>query len=280
MIQIGKFNELEYKRKTVAGLILGNDDQEVLLPFNYAPKNVEPGDTLNVFVYLHSDGRILATTQTPFAVAGEFAYLKVVEVTEIGAFMDLGIDKDVFVPKSEQKRPMRISEKHVVYIYVDKRTDRLLGSSRISNFVEVDEFDVEMGDEVELLIWDQSELGYSAIINQKYMGLLYRNELYEKLEIGETRKGYIKKIREENLIDLTLQPLGYKHILDTKETLLNKLKENEGRLSLGDKSSPDEIYRELKISKKAFKKTSGALYKERLIEISDYEIRLVKENED
>ena len=277
MIEIGKYNELEYKRKTVAGLILGDEYEEVLLPFNYSPKNVEPGDTLRVFVYLHQDGRVVATTQTPFASAEEFAYLKVIEVTDIGAFMDLGIDKDLFVPKSEQKRPMHISERHVVYVYVDERNNRLLGSSKLTNYVEVEDFDVAVGDEVDLLIFDQSELGYSAIINQKYMGLLYRNELYEKLEIGERRKGYIKKIREENLIDLSLQPQGYKHILDTKDALLNKLEENNGRLDLGDKSSPDEIYKKLNISKKAFKKTIGGLYKDRLVEIGDYEIKLIKE---
>ena len=277
MIEIGKYNELEYKRKTVAGLILGDEYEEVLLPFNYSPKNVEPGDTLRVFVYLHQDGRVVATTQTPFASAEEFAYLKVIEVTDIGAFMDLGIDKDLFVPKSEQKRPMHISERHVVYVYVDERNNRLLGSSKLTNYVEVEDFDVAVGDEVDLLISDQSELGYSAIINQKYMGLLYRNELYEKLEIGERRKGYIKKIREENLIDLSLQPQGYKHILDTKDALLNKLEENNGRLDLGDKSSPDEIYKKLNISKKAFKKTIGGLYKDRLVEIGDYEIKLIKE---
>ena len=276
MIIIGKFNELEYKRKTVAGLILGNEDQEVLLPFNHSPKNAEPGDLLHVFVYLHNDGRIVATTQMPYACAGEFAFLKVIEVTEIGSFMDLGIDKDLFVPKSEQKRPMRIGEKHVVYVYVDERNNRLLGSSKISNHILEDDFNLDVGDEVDLLIFDQSELGFSAIVNQQYTGLLYRNELFEKLEIGETRKGFVKKIREENLIDLSLQPQGYKHILDTKETLLNKLKENDGKLPLGDKSSPEDIYRQLRISKKAFKKTVGALYKEQLVEISDYEITLVK----
>lgn len=275
MIQIGKFNELDFKRKTVAGLILGDEDDEVLLPFNYSPKNIEPGDSLRVFVYLHTDGRTIATTQTPFATAGEFAFLKVIEVTDIGVFMDLGIDKDLFVPKSEQKRPMRLGEKHVVYVFVDERTNRLLGSSKITNHTD-EELDVEVGDEVDLLIFDQSELGFSAIINQRFTGLLYRNELYEKLTPGVIRKGFIKKIREGNLIDLSLQPQGYKHILDSKETLLNKLKENDGKLPVGDKSLPEEIYQRLKISKKAFKKSVGALYKDRIIEISDHEIRLIR----
>ena len=275
MIQIGKFNELEYKRKTVAGLILGDEEQDVLLPFNHAPKNLEPGDMVRVFVYLHSDGRVAATTSAPYATAGEFAHLKVIEVADTGAFMDLGIDKDLFVPKSEQKRPMRLGEKHVVYVFVDDRNKRLLGSSKIANHITLQEPTFEAGQEVDLLIFDRSELGFSAIINQEYVGLLYHNEIYEKLSIGDSRKGYIKKIREGDLIDLSLQPQGYKHILDTKTTLIDTLKENGGYLPLGDKSTPEEIYNRLKISKKAFKKTVGALYKERLIDISDYEIRLV-----
>ena len=275
MIEIGKYNELRFVKKTDMGLILTDGEKEVLLPYNHAPNNVEQGDNLHVFVYIHSDGRTVATTQAPLACVGEFALLKVVDSNENGVFMDLGIDKDVFVPEREQKRPMIIGEKYVVYVYLDEINDRMLASSKLANYVEEADFDFEVGDEVSLLISDRSDLGYSAIINQQYMGLLYHNEVFEELHPGDLRRGFIKKITSENKIDLSLQVIGFKHILDLKDSLMIELKDNNGLLSLGDKSSPEEIYRRLKISKKAFKKTIGSLYKERLIEISDYEVKLV-----
>lgn len=275
MIRIGEINELEYQRKTEAGLLLGNEEEKVILPFMHAPKNLEPGDSVEVFVYMNSDGRMMATTRQPLACANQFAYLKAVDSNEHGVYLDVGIEKDVFVPAREQKKPMRVGEKYLVYVYLDQRNQRLLASSRLANFTQEENFEFEAGDEVDLLICDESELGYSAIINQKYMGLLYRNEVFDKLRIGEKRKGYIKKIREENKIDLSLQPQGYGHVLETKDVILQKLKDNDGVLDLGDKSSPEEISRRLHISKKVFKKTIGSLYKERLIEIGDHEIRLI-----
>ncbi|HEY0894997.1 MAG TPA: S1-like domain-containing RNA-binding protein [Sphingobacteriaceae bacterium] len=276
MIRIGEMNELEYQRKTDAGLILGNDQERVILPFMHAPKGLEPGDTLQVFVYMNSDGRMMATTQTPLATAGQFAYLKAVDSSEHGVYLDLGIEKDVFAPARAQKKPMRVGEKYVVYIHLDDRNHRLLASSRLSDFARQEDFDLEAGDPADLLIAEQSDLGYTAVINQKFLGLLYRNEVFDQLRIGEKRKGYIKKIREENKIDLTLQPQGYGHVLETRDMLLQKLEENGGVLELGDKTSPEEITRRLHISKKVFKKTIGSLYKERLIEIGDHEIRLSK----
>ena len=275
MVRIGEINELEYQRKSEAGLILGNEEEKVILPFIHAPKGLEPGDSVEVFVYINSDGRLMATTRQPLASANQFAYLKAVDANDHGAYLDLGIEKDVFVPAREQKKPMRVGEKYLVYIYLDRQNQKLLASSRLSNFVAEENFDFAAGDEVDLLICDESELGYSAIINQKFMGLLYRNEVFDKLRIGEKRKGYIKKIREENKVDLSLQPQGYGHVLETKDVLLQKLKDNDGVLDLGDKSSPEEITRRLHISKKVFKKTIGSLYKERLIEIGDHEIRLI-----
>jgi uncharacterized protein len=275
MIRIGEINELEYQRKTDAGLILGDEQEKVILPFTHAPKGLEPGEMLPVFVYMNSDGRMMATTQTPIASAGQFAYLKAVDSNEHGFYLDLGIEKDVFVPAREQKKPMRVGEKYVVYIYLDDRNKRLLASSRLVDFAQQERFDLAVGDEVDLLIAEQSDLGYTAVINQRYLGLLYRNEVFDQLRIGERRKGYIKKVREENKIDLSLQPQGYGHVLETREQLLQKLKDNNGVLDLGDKSSPEEITRRLHISKKVFKKTIGSLYKERLIEIGDHEIRLL-----
>jgi len=274
MIEIGKFNELRFIKKTENGLILTEGEKEVLLPYVYAPEGAEIGDNLHVFVYIHSDGRLMATTETPLAQIDEFAFLEVVDVNENGAFMDMGIGKDVFVPNKEQNRPMKIGQKYVVFLYNDEKTERITASSYLSDFINQDEHDFEEGDEVRLLITDESDLGFSSIINQQYMGLIYRNEVFEDLKPGDQKRGFIKKIREGNKIDLSLQVIGFKHILDLKDSLMIDLQENNVSILLGDKSSPEDIYNRLKISKKAFKKAIGSLYKERLITISDHEIKL------
>ncbi len=275
MIEVGKYNELRFIKKTDAGLILTDGEKEVLLPYVLAPEGVQAGDNLHVFVYIHSDGRLMATTETPLATVGEFALLTVVDKNEEGVFMDMGIGKDVFVPEREQKRPMQVGKKYVVYLYSDEKNGKITASSRLADFIDQDEHDLEQGDEVSLMITEESDLGYSAIINQKYMGLLYHNEVFEDLKPGDIRRGFIKKIREENKIDLSLQVIGFRHILDLKDSLMIDLEQNNGSILLGDKSSPEEIYNRLKISKKAFKKAIGSLYKERLIEISDFEIKIV-----
>jgi predicted RNA-binding protein (virulence factor B family) len=280
MVEIGKFNELRFIKKTENGLILTEGEKEVLLPYVHAPEGAEIGDNLHVFVYIHSDGRLMATTETPIAQVDEFAFLEVVDENENGAFMDMGIGKDVFVPNKEQKRPMKIGQKYVVFLYNDEKTERITASSYLSDFINQDEHDFEEGDEVRLLITDESDLGFSAIINQRFMGLLYRNEVFEDLKPGDQKRGFIKKIREGNKIDLSLQVIGFKHILDLKDSLMIDLQENNGSILLGDKSSPEDIYNRLKISKKAFKKAIGSLYKERLITISDHEIKLVPKEKD
>lgn len=275
MIEIGKFNELRFIKKTEAGLVLTDGEKEVVLPYVHAPQTAEVGDNMHVFVYIHSDGRLMATTETPVAMVDEFAFLEVVDVNEQGAFMDMGIGKDVFVPEREQKRPMKVGQKHVVFLYTDDRNERITASSRLTDFIDQDMHDLEEGDEVSLLIFDESDLGYSAIINQKYAGLLYHNEVFEDLKPGDVRRGFVKKIREENKIDLSLQVIGFRHILDLKDTLLQELRQNGGMISLGDRSSPEDIYNQLKISKKAFKKAVGSLYKERLVVVTDDSVKLV-----
>ena len=275
MIEIGKFNELRFIKKTDNGLVLTDGEKEVLLPNNVAPEGAEIGDNLHVFAYIHSDGRLMATTEIPLAQVDEFAFLEVVDQNENGVFMDMGIGKDVFVPEREQKRPMKIGQKYVVFLFNEEKADRITGSSLLSEFINQDEHEFEEGDEVRLLITEESDLGFSAVINQRFMGLLYRNEVFEDLKPGDQRRGFIKKIREGNKIDLSLQVIGFKHILDLKDSLMIDLQKNNGSILLGDKSSPEEIYNRLKISKKAFKKAIGSLYKERLIIVSDDEIKLV-----
>ena len=279
MIAIGQYNDLRIINKTETGLILTDGDKEVLLPYNLVPPNTETGENINVFVYVHKDGRLLATTKRPLACVGDFAYLTVVDDGEDGVFMDLGIDKDVYVPEKEQKRPMFKGDKHVVYVFLDGSNDRMVASSRLTNFVEEEDIDLDEGDEVSLLIVDRSDLGFNAIVNNKYIGLLYTNELFDELHSGEIRKGWLKKIRVDGKIDLSLQPMGYSHILDNKNSVLEELKASGGAISLGDKSSPDAIYDRFKLSKNAFKKIIGGLYKDRLITITDHEIKLFKDEE-
>jgi predicted RNA-binding protein (virulence factor B family) len=275
MIAIGQYNDLRIINKTDQGLILTDGDKEVLLPYTVVPQNTEIGDNIHIFVYMHKDGTLMATSKRPYACVGDFAYLTVVDESQDGVFMDLGIGKDIYVPQKEQKRPMFKGDKHVVYVFLDESNDRMVASSRLTNFVEEEEIDLEEGDEVSLLIVDRSDLGFNAIIDNKYIGLLYSNELFDELQPGEVRKGWVKKIRVEGKIDLSLQPMGYGHILDTKEILFEELKASNGVIQLGDKSSPEDIYHRFKISKNAFKKTIGALYKERRITIADHEIRIL-----
>jgi uncharacterized protein len=279
MIKIGTYNYLKVKNTSPEGLILTDGEQEVLLPDS--KQAAEIGEELLVFVYHHKDGNIIATSKRPYACAGDFAFLKVVDKNASGTFMDLGIDKDLFIPSEKQLYPLEKGKKYVVYVYLDKLEGKLTATTWLEDKAETDLRNLEEGDEVSLMIYDKSDLGYSAIINNKYIGLLYRNEVYEELEIGESRVGYIKKIREENnKIDLSLRQVGFDFILDSRDVVLNILKKNGGVLNLGDKSSPDEIRDRLKMSKKAFKQVIGGLYKQRLITMTENEIRLVPEEKD
>jgi predicted RNA-binding protein (virulence factor B family) len=274
MIQIGQYNELEIVKKGPGGLILTDGKDEITLPYKFAPETFHPGEKIEVFVLNDSDNNLIATTEEPLAIVGDFACLQVLEVNEYGAFLDWGISKDVFVPFREQRVPMKVGYSYVVYIYLDEESSRIAASSKWSKFLSTD-LKLKVEDEVQLLIAEQTDLGFKAIINNKYLGLLYKNEIFEPLETGDKKKGYIKQIREDDKIDLCLQIKGYEHIEDTKYKILHLLEINKGTLELGDKSSPEEIYQKLKISKKAFKKTIGGLYKDGLVTISDYKTTLV-----
>lgn len=266
-MEIGKYNKLRVAGKNSEGLSLSDGEREILLPYNDVPTGIEIGDILNIFVFVNKEGNTIATTKTAHAEVGDFAYLTVVDATEDGAYLDLGIGKDIYVPSREQKRAMQRGDSYVVYIYLDDSNQRMLASSRLDKFIEEEDFDFDEGDEVNLLISEQTDLGFNAIINNRYIGLLYHNELFANLAPGDERKGWIKKVRVEGKIDLSLQPMGYGHILDTKDVIFKELKANGGKIPLGDKSSPEEIYDRFQISKSAFKKAIGGLYKERAITI-------------
>jgi uncharacterized protein len=276
MPEIGKYNRLTVKTKSPIGLYLTDGPDEVLLPKKYVPDGIREGDELDVFVYLDNENRPIATTLKPTACVEDFAFLTVKDVNEYGAFLDWGIAKDVFVSYDEQRTKMIPGEKYLVYLFIDDVSGRIAATTKWSKYIDDDTSALTSGDEVELLIAEKTDLGFRAIVNNRYEGLIYENEVFGNIYPGETKRGYVKLIRDDGKIDLRLQPEGYGHIEESRHVILKALEENNGTLPLGDKSPPEEIYSKLNISKKAFKKTIGALFKERLITISDYEIKTVK----
>ena len=279
MLFIGKYNNLTIQRLTSVGMFLSDvEGEEVLLPNQYLTDEMQIDDTIRVFVYLDSEDRPVATTETPKIVRNEFAFLEVKDVTEHGAFMDWGLIKDLFVPFREQSTPMEPGEWHVVFLYLDQKSSRLIASTKIDRFLDNERLTVKEGDEVDLLIWQQTDLGYNAIVNQYYKGLIYANEVFREINIGDSLKGFVKKIREENKLDISLQKSGYEVVEPTARQILDELKKSSGFLNLSDNSSPEEIYKRLQISKKVFKKAIGGLYRQGHIKISDDGIRLISED--
>lgn len=277
MLFIGKYNLLTIERVTSVGMFLSEvEGEEVLLPNQYLTDEMQVGDTIRVFVYLDSEDRPVATTETPKIIRNEFAFLEVKDVSEYGAFMDWGLIKDLFVPFREQSIPMKPGEWHVVFLYLDNKSSRLIASTKIDRFLENERLTVQEGDEVDLLVWQKTDLGYNAIVNQYHKGLIYHNEVFRDLKPGDALKGYVKKIRPENKLDITLQKAGGEHIEPSAQQILSELKKAGGFLNLSDTSSPEDIYRVFQISKKVFKKAIGGLYKQGIIRIADDGIYLLK----
>lgn len=275
MVEIGKYNELQVKSDSSVGLFLTDGDEDVLLPNRYVKGDLNQGDHIKVFVYLDNENRPVATTETPFAEVGDFAFLKVKEVNNFGAFLDWGISKDLFVAYSEQRNPMSPGERYLVYIFVDELSGRIAATERWQKHFQLPD-EIEEGEEVQLLIAEKTDLGWRAIINNTCEGLIYQDEVFQELKPGDLVRGYVRLIRDDGKVDLRLQPEGYSNVENTTAALMHSLEQNNGVLPIGDKSPAEEIYRLLKISKKTFKKAIGALYKQRLVEISDNEVKLVK----
>lgn len=275
MIEIGKKNTLRAIRNTPQGIYLTDKSgQEVLLPNKYVPKTLQAEELLEVFVYKDSEDRLIATTLVPLIEANSLANLVVNEVNSFGAFLDMGIDKDLLVPIKEQLNPMKEGKSYWVYCYLDEVTQRLVGSSKIKRFLNNDNHNLAIGNEVDCLIFDDTPLGYLAVINNKHYGLIYHNEVYSNLRIGDTTQAFVKKIKETGEIDLSIQKIGFTHVNDQTDVILNHLKKNGGFLNLNDDSAPEEIQARLKISKKVFKKAIGILYREKKITIEEEGIRL------
>lgn len=275
-MDLGKYNLLEVVRDTDHGLFLEDKEGEsVLLPGKFIPRGTEIGDFLEVFLYRDNEGRIIATTQEPKICLYEFGLLKVTHVGDAGAFLDFGVDKDLFVPFSEQNKRMEEGKSYLVYMYLDGQTDRLAGSAKLEQFLDNEELTVKEGDEVLITAWSKSDLGWTVIINNLHQGLIYNNELFEDLRVGEVRTAYIFRIREGNKIDVRLEKDGYSKVEPNSQKILDVLKQKKGLLRLNDQSSPELIKKELGMSKKTFKKAVGNLYKQKLILLEEAGIRLV-----
>jgi hypothetical protein len=281
MLEIGKYNTLTILRDTKVGLFLGNttdDKDDVLLPNKYVPKVFEIGEEIAVFVYLDHEERPVATTLQPYILLNEFALLRVNYVNQVGAFMDWGMEKDILVPFKEQARPMEKGKRYLVYLYKDEKTNRLVASSKTNQFLSNENITVEKGEEVDLIVSHITELGINVIINEKHKGLLYKDEVYdESIRTGDRAIGYIKNIRPDGKIDVSLQKQGYENVEPNAEKILDELRASRGFLRLNDNSHPEDIKTVLKMSKKTFKKAIGSLYKDKLIEIKEDGIYLVKE---
>jgi len=279
MIEQGCLCELRIQKRSGVGLFLSDESgEEVLLPNKYCTDEMKPGDQIRVFIYRDSEGRKVATTLKPKILLHEFSLLKVSAVTRVGAFLDWGLEKDLMVPFREQKQKMEEGRWYLVYLDLDQKTDRLFASNRLERYIQNDELTVKEGEEVNLVILQKTDLGYAVIINHLHKGLIFDNEVFQELRIGERLKGFVKKVRDDHKIDVSLQPVGYKEAHDANsELILNQLKASKGFLPLTDKSSPRDISLQLGISKKAFKKTIGALYKQRLIEIRPEGIALISQ---
>ena len=277
-INVGHFNLMRVDRKVDFGFYMDDGAEGILLPKRFVPSGLQVDDTISVFVYHDSNNRLIATTQEPFAVVGDIAALKVVAITNQGAFLDWGLMKDLFVPVSQQLSSMRLGGKYLVKLYLDKQTGRVAATEKIDNQISNDILTVKEGEKVKLQVYRESDIGYVVIVNQVHQGLVYKNEVFTHLHIGQMiDEGFVKKIREDNKLDIGIGKQGVEKLDDDQLKLIQLLKLHKGFLPYHDKSSPEDIYAFFGISKKAFKMNVGILYKAKKITIEDGGIRLMPE---
>ncbi len=269
MLEIGKMNRLYVYNENKKNYILRapNYDVDVELPKSEATELVNQGDILEVFVYVDNNDKEVASITRPVALLDEFAVVKVVESHQFGAFVDWGLSKDLLVPDTEQKERMGNNRFYIVRVCLDERTNKLYGTTKIGKYIPESQFDIGEGDKIEIIPASYEELGYRSLINRKFIGMIYHNEIFQKIEIGTPVSGVVKKIRNDGLVDAALQVQGFKNIEDSQKVVLEFLRANGGKTSLHDKSSPEEIREKLGMSKKTFKNAIGMLYKERRIVI-------------
>jgi len=276
MIQLGEYNTLEILRDTDPGLFLGDGEEgEVLLPNRYVPEEFEIGDKLEVFVYLDNEERPVATTDKPFITKGEFSLLRCNQVNKYGAFLDWGLVKELFCPFKEQAFKMKAGGWYLVHCYLDEDTERLVASSKTNRFLDNKELTVSKFEEVDLIVSHPSEIGMNVIVNDKHLGLVFKDDIFKDISVGDRLKGIVKKIRHDNKLDISLSQIGYRNIEPNAQHILKVLNDNSGFIPLHDKSSPEDIKEQLQMSKKSFKKAIGSLYKDRVITIDTNGITLI-----
>ena len=265
-IKLGEYNLLEVVKEVDFGVYLdGSEDGEILLPTRYVPQGCKPGDVLNVFIYLDMDERLIATTLQPYVKVGEFACLEVAWVNQYGAFLDWGLMKDLFVPFREQKMKMLKGNSYVVHVHLDEDSYRIVASAKVEKYLSKDMPEYNAGDEVEVLVWQKTDLGFKVIVDNKFGGMIFKNEIFTDVRAGMKMTAYIKQVRPDGKIDLELQKGGVKKVEDFADTLLEYIRSNGGSTPLNDKTEADVIYNTFGVSKKTFKKAVGDLYKKRLI---------------
>lgn len=276
MAELGKLNTLTVLKKLDFGVYLdGGEADEILLPRRYVPDGCSVGDKLEVFVYLDSEDMLIATTETPKAMVGECAYLKVLEVNIVGAFLDWGLPKDLLVPFGEQQKPMQVGQSYVVYLYIDPASERIAASTKLDKFLGDTSPYYKEQQQVDLLICGRTDLGYKAVVDGGTIGLLFKSEVFKPISIGQTMKGYIKHIREDKKLDLCLQLVTREALDDLSEKVLTFIKAEGGKTTMTEKSPPDVISKQFGVSKSSYKKALGKLYKKRLIVIEKTYIALV-----
>ena len=274
---IGKYNTLRVIKEVDFGVYLdGAENGEILLPTRYVPENTNVDDELEVFIYLDSEDRVIATTEKPFAAVGEFAFLQVKSVNKVGAFLDWGLMKDLLVPFREQEEKMEEGKYYAVYVYLDEESNRIVATSKMYTVLNNLLPEYEPGQEVDLFVYDKAEIGYKVVVNNLHSGMIYHSQLFQPIKLGDRLKGFVQKVREDDKVDVSLQKPGFEAIEGQAAEILNLLKEKGGYLAVSDKSPADLIYKVFKMSKKSFKKSIGTLYKQRLIVIEKEGIKLIK----
>ena len=277
MVKVGQYNTLNVVKEVDFGMYLDGDGEEILLPKRYVPEGLRPGDEITVFIYHDNDGRLIATTAKPYAAVGEIAMMEVADVNSAGAFLKWGIMKDVFVPISHQEKRMKQGDKRLVQLFIDQKTGRVTATEKIDKHLSNYELTIKDHEPVTLLVYQKTDIGYKVIINDKHLGVLHYNEVFRDLEIGEKVKGFVKHIRPDNKIDVSLGSKGYTKKPDEETKILSLLRDNSGYLPYNDKSDPKDIYSFFGMSKKVFKMTLGALYKKRMITFTQTGTKLEEE---
>lgn len=277
MAELGKRNTLEIIKETSFGFYLdGAESGEILLPFANAPLEAEVGDLLEVFIYLDSEDRMIATTKKVLAEVGDFAMLKVKQVNNIGAFLDWGLEKDLLVPYSEQRIPLQVGREYLVTIYLDRIHGRITATTKLDRHVDNTPPRYKLQQAVEIIPVDPTDLGYKVVVENKHWGVVYKNEMFKTLRRGQKMTGYIKKIREDGKIDISLSKVGNAKVSDFSDQLFAALEDNDGFMSVTDKSTPEVISRLFGVSKKTFKSGVGQLLKKGLISIEENGLRINK----